>query len=141
MKHKAILRVISALLLLFASQIHAQAIATNTFDANKPAILELTATFKTLSVTGDLPLEALMLSPNPSLGGDVTVSFSVEKPSKLSFAVYDVLGKEVVSLPISYFDNGKERMIIPTSKLREGSYILRVSDGVLMKSLSFRVVK
>jgi hypothetical protein len=120
---------------------HAQAIATNTFDVNKPAILELIGTFKTLSVSGDLPLEALTLSPNPSSGGDVTLSFGLEKSSKLSFAVYDVLGKEVVSLPISYFETGKQNVMIPTSKLREGSYILRITDGVLMKSLSFRIVK
>ncbi|HEY6171125.1 MAG TPA: T9SS type A sorting domain-containing protein, partial [Candidatus Kapabacteria bacterium] len=120
---------------------HAQAIATNTFDANKPAVLELIGRFKTLSVFGDLPLEALLLSPNPSSGGDVALSFGLEKPSKLSFAVYDVLGKEVVSLPASYFEKGKQRLQMPTSKLGEGSYILRVSDGVLMKSLSFRVVK
>lgn len=120
---------------------HAQAIATNTFDANKPAILEIIGTFKTLSVSGDLPLEALTLSPNPTSGGDVMVRFGLENPSKLSFEVYDVLGKEVVSLPVSYFEKGKQHMVLPTAKLREGSYILRVSDGQLSKSLSFRVVK
>jgi hypothetical protein len=82
-----------------------------------------------------------MLSPNPSSGGDIMLTFGFKKSSKLSFVVYDVLGKEVVSLPMSYFERGNQRVMIPIANLREGSYILRVSDGVLMKSLSFRVVK
>jgi len=92
-------------------------------------------------VIEELQLGELRIHPNPTLGEDITASFGLAEPRELRFAVYDMLGREVLSITPSYFAKGKQSVMLPVSKLGEGGYILRVSDGVLTKSISFRVVK
>jgi hypothetical protein len=92
-------------------------------------------------VIEDLLLEELRIHPNPTLGEDITASFGLTEPKELRFAVYDMLGREVVSIPSSYFAKGKQSVRLPVSKLGEGGYILRVSDSVLTRSSSFKVIK
>lgn len=92
-------------------------------------------------VVEELQVEELRVHPNPTLGEDITASFGLNEQKELRFTVYDMLGREVLSVPPSYFAKGKQRVTLPVAKLGEGGYILRVSDGVLTKSISFRVVK
>jgi hypothetical protein len=93
------------------------------------------------AVKNELQLEELRIHPNPTFGEDITACFGLREPKELGFAVYDMLGREVLSVPASYFAKGKQRVMLPVLKLAEGGYILRVSDGVLTKSISFRMVK
>ena len=119
----------------------AYAIATNTYDANDRDTLLLLAGFHVLKVQQELQLEELSIYPNPTLGEDVTASFGLTEPKELGFMVYDMLGREVLSVPASYFAKGKQSVTLSVSKLNEGGYILRVSDKMLTKSIGFRVVK
>jgi len=119
----------------------ARVVATNTFNPAEPDILELIAGFDVLKVQQELQLEELRIYPNPTLGEDITASFGLAEAKELSFGVYDMLGREVLSVPSSYFAKGKQSVTLPVSKLSEGGYILRASDGVLTRSINFRVVK
>jgi hypothetical protein len=119
----------------------AQAIATNTFDKNDLTILQLIAGFDVLNVQQELQLEELTIHPNPTLGEDITVSFGLTEPKQLRFAVYDILGREVIALPSQYYSSGWCSTTIGTSKLGDGAYVLRVHDGVAIKSIRFSVVK
>ncbi|HEY6172308.1 MAG TPA: T9SS type A sorting domain-containing protein, partial [Candidatus Kapabacteria bacterium] len=92
-------------------------------------------------VPQELQLEEFRIHPNPTLGEDIKASFGLIEPKELRFTVYDMLGREVLSVPSSYFAKGKQSVTLPVSKLGEGGYILRVCDGVLTRSVSFRVVK
>lgn len=92
-------------------------------------------------VVEELQLEELRIHPNPTLGEDITASFGLTEPKELHFAIYDMLGREVLSVPSSHFAKGKQSVLLPVSKLDEGGYILRVSDGVFSRSMSFRVLK
>ncbi len=117
----------------------AQVIATNTFDISEADTLHLVAGYDILKVGHELPLEELRIHPNPTLGEDITASFGLTEPKELRFVVFDMLGREVLSMPSSHFGKGKQSIMLPVSKLSEGGYILRVSDGALTKSISFRV--
>jgi hypothetical protein len=86
-------------------------------------------------------LEEFSLHPNPVYGQDATLSFTLNEPKQLSIAIYDILGREVITLPSQYYSSGSYSNSISTVKLNDGSYILRVSDGVHTRSISFRVVK
>jgi hypothetical protein len=119
----------------------ARLVATNTFDVKDSVIVLIRAGYDLLKVAGDLPLEAFTIIPNPSSGGNMVVNFGLEKQAELSFVIFDMLGREVISIPAAYFTKGKQSLSLPVSKLGEGGYILRVSDGVLTRSISFRVVK
>jgi hypothetical protein len=120
---------------------HAQLIATNTYYPAEPDTLKLAAGFGPLKVQQELRLEELRIHPNPTLGEDITVSFGLIEEKQLRFIIYDILGREVLSVPSSYFAKGKQSVTLPVSKLGEGGYILRVSDGILTKGMSFRVAK
>jgi hypothetical protein len=82
-----------------------------------------------------------LITPNPVTGTLLSVSFSLLEEKTLSFAVYDVLGREILSVPPSHYIKGMQRVTLAASLLTEGGYILRVSNRVSSKSISFRVHK
>lgn len=102
---------------------------------------ELLGTFNPLNVKRDLALHDLVINPNPMYGQDATLSFTLAEEKQLSISIYDILGREVRSIPTEYYSSGSFSNTIHTSKLADGSYILRVSDGSSTKSISFRVVR
>ena len=71
----------------------------------------------------------------------MNVSFALLQEKKLSFVVYDVLGREVAVLDQKVYSAGKNSLAIPIGDVAAGMYILRVSDGASTKSISFRVVR
>lgn len=89
----------------------------------------------------ELPIADLLITPNPLTGDVVNVSFSSREEKKLSFAVYDMLGREVAVLGERVYSAGKNSLPIAIGDVSAGGYILRVSDGSSTKSISFRVVK
>lgn len=103
--------------------------------------LPLVAGFGLNGVKHQLALEDLSFSPNPVYGQDATLYFRLAEPKQLSISIYDMLGREVISLPSQYYSSGSYSNAIGTSKLGDGSYILRVSDGSFTKSIGFRVVR
>jgi hypothetical protein len=109
--------------------------------ADSNVSMELIGTFNPLHVTRELALEDFSFSPNPVYGQDATLSFTLAEPKQLAMSIYDMLGREVMSIPSQYYSGGSYSNAIGTSKLVDGSYILRVSDGALTRSISFRVVR
>lgn len=109
--------------------------------ADSNVTMELIGTFNPLHVKHELAIENISFSPNPVYGQDATLSFALPEPKQLSISIYDILGREVISIPSQYYSSGSFSNIIATSKLGDGSYILRVSDGSSTKSIGFRVVK
>jgi len=95
----------------------------------------------TQSSVRELRIADFLITPNPLTGDVVNLSFTSLKEEKFSFAVYDVLGREVAVLGEKVYSAGKNSLPIAIGNVASGIYILRVSDGVLTKSLSFRVVK
>lgn len=109
--------------------------------ADSNVTMELIGTFNPLHVKHEFALDNISFSPNPVYGQDATLSFTLAEPKQLAISIYDILGREVISIPSQYYPGGSYSNVIGTSKLSDGSYILLVSDGVLTKSISFRVVK
>jgi hypothetical protein len=103
--------------------------------------MELVGTFNPLHVRSELLLDDFSFSPNPVYGQDATLSFTLAEPKQLIISIYDMLGREVMAIPSRYFSIGPQNYSIATSKLGDGSYIVRVTDGVLTRSISFRVVR
>ena len=89
----------------------------------------------------ELPIADFLITPNPLTGDVVNVSFALLQEKKLSFVVYDVLGREVAVLDQKVYSAGKNSLAIPIGDVAAGMYILRVSDGASTKSISFRVVR
>jgi hypothetical protein len=109
--------------------------------ADSNVSMELIGTFNPLHVTRELALEDFSFSPNPVFGQDAILSFTLAEPKQLAISIYDMLGREVTSIPLQYYSSGSYSNAIGTSKLVDGSYILRVDDGVATKSIRFSVVK
>lgn len=119
---------------------HAEIVATVSNDGDLRE-MKIIAGFNVLKVNEELRLEELRIHPNPTLGEDITASFGLIEPKELRFMIYDMLGREVLSVPPSHFAKGEQTVTLPVSKLAEGGYILHVSDGTLTRNISFRVVK
>jgi hypothetical protein len=83
----------------------------------------------------------MLITPNPLTGDIVNVSFSSKSDEKLIFAVYDMLGREVASVKENIYPRGENSIPIQIGNVPNGVYILRITDGALVKSMSFRVVK
>lgn len=89
----------------------------------------------------ELPVADFLITPNPLIGDVVSVSFTSLTEKKLSFAVYDMLGRQVAVLREKVYSGGKNTLSVAIGDVAAGMYILRVSDGVSTKSISFRVMK
>jgi hypothetical protein len=111
--------------------------SSNPSDTNT---LRLIGHVNSLSVGQELE-KAVCFYPNPVMGSSSRLMLSIKTAATYSFAIIDVLGNEIFTIPSTFCDVGEQIIDIPTSKLPEGAYILRVSDGVLTKSINFRVVK
>jgi hypothetical protein len=85
--------------------------------------------------------QELRISPNPSVGSDVRAYFELSAPAFLSFNIYDIFGREVVSIPATYYRKGTQSVTLPVTKLAESAYILRVTDGSEAKSISFHILR
>ncbi|HEY6170700.1 MAG TPA: T9SS type A sorting domain-containing protein [Candidatus Kapabacteria bacterium] len=111
------------------------------FGSDSIDVIYFRGILQTQSVKYDLPLEDILLTPNPLTGDIVNVLFTSLEEKKLSFAVYDMLGREVAVMREKVYFAGKNSLPIAIGDVAAGVYILRVSDGVLTKSISFRVVR
>jgi hypothetical protein len=89
----------------------------------------------------ELPIADFLITPNPLNGDVVSVSFTSLDQKKLSFAIYDMLGREVAVVREKVYFGGKNTLTVPIGDVAAGVYILRVTDGILTRSISFRVVR
>lgn len=104
-------------------------------------IIYFTGIVQTQGLRNVQMLEGISISPNPLTVNIVNVSFALREEKKLSFAVYDMLGREVTVLREKIYSAGKNSLPIAIGDVAAGVYILRVSDDASTKCISIRVVK
>ncbi len=66
--------------------------------------------------------------PNP-FNPSTTIVFTVAERSELSFRVYDVLGRLVLTLAEGSYETGQHRILYSAENLSSGMYFLRVQTG------------
>ncbi len=68
--------------------------------------------------------------PNPSSDKQITVEFDIQKKEKVSFEIYDVAGKVIVSIPEKNYETGKlfKEIKLPQNT-KNGTYFLLVKIG------------
>lgn len=76
--------------------------------------------------------------PNP-VREQASVSFEMEADGNVSYQVYDLMGRMVMSQNMGRFAQGKQQININTSELSAGSYILRLSQGASSATVKFLV--
>jgi PKD repeat protein len=125
--------------------------ATHTYTSNGNYTVTLIATHiygvdsvsKTINVIATSVSEEVsafnnfVMYPNPTRE-NVTIDFNLIKSETVSVSIMDLSGKEIISLPASRMNVGKQSMELSTSELSEGMYIVRV-NGV-ESSISSRLV-
>lgn len=70
----------------------------------------------------------VILYPNPT-GSDATVSIKLDKAERVIINVFDLQGQEVITAIDNTFDQGEQKVFIPTSELSNGVYIVQVTSG------------
>jgi hypothetical protein len=78
--------------------------------------------------------------PNPFNPG-TNINFSLEKPSKVSLAVYNILGQKVATLVNKYMQAGSYNYQFSAEKLASGVYIYRIETGSFTASKKMIVLK
>ena len=82
----------------------------------------------TASETSELPTEFALLGnyPNP-FNPSTRISFDLPESARVSVAVFDLLGRNVLTLPAKDFEAGASRSIdLNASSLSSGNYFYRV---------------
>ena len=77
------------------------------------------------------------LYPNPA-SQQVSVAFSLQQTSSVQLSVYDAVGHLVYSVPAQNMSAGTQQLTIPTGKLAEGMYNVKIqtANGTVTQRLS-----
>jgi len=78
--------------------------------------------------------------PNP-FNPSTTIRFSLNKPSFVSLAVFDVLGNRVKQLIESNVSNGQHQIQFDASQLSSGMYFYRLQSGDFMETKKMLLIK
>lgn len=76
--------------------------------------------------------------PNPAREQAV-VSFEMKSDANVSYQVYDMMGRLVMSQGLGRLSEGKQQINLNTSELSAGSYILRLNQGTSNATVKFLV--
>lgn len=97
-----------------------------------------TSTTSTSVAEPDVLSSNVTVYPNP-VAGDATVSFSMEKQSRATITVLDLLGHQVKVIGSSILSEGEHEFKFSLKGLEEGSYYLRIQtpNGVVTKKLVY----
>jgi hypothetical protein len=77
--------------------------------------------------------------PNPMRSAG-NVSFSLPEQSLVVMAVFDVLGRRVLSAPSEWYEAGDHRSTLDVSQLPAGVYVLCLDSGAYRRSETFAVL-
>ena len=128
------------------NQINTIAMAANKLDAATPNTLIKADAQKgnwfangtrVLTSTGDLDKAAVRITPNP-FNDNVTIEVTADKTDAGQVQIFDLLGKNILSKPLS-ISTGKNAVSIETSSIQAGAYLVKITMG--NKSLSSKIVK
>ena len=81
---------------------------------------------------------AVSMYPNP-VRGLATISFELENSANVSYQVYDITGRMVMTQNLGRLTEGSHQVSVNTENLSTGSYILRLSQGVSNGAVKFMV--
>lgn len=76
--------------------------------------------------------------PNPA-SSDAKITFNVNGDANVSYVVYDITGRVVMSKSLGNFAEGTHEAQINVSNLGSGSYILRLNEGANSSCVKFMV--
>ena len=128
------------------NQINTIAMAANKLDAATPnALIKADAQkgnwfangLRVLTSTGDLDKAAVKITPNP-FNDNVTIEVTAEKTEAGKVEMFDLLGKNILSKPLS-ISTGKNAVSIETNSLQAGAYLVKITIG--NKRLTSKIVK
>jgi len=106
--------------------------------------MKVIGTWTKSAVKPSAALSAFSLRPNPTSGGQVILSFSMPTSEKVSFSIFDVLGREIyhdaaLSNQILNAGNHEENVTLP--KIEAGIYYARLSVGNEVLTQKLEIVK
>ena len=81
---------------------------------------------------------AVSMYPNP-ISGQATLSFNLNESCNVSYQIFDMTGRMVMSQGLGRFAEGEHQVNINAESLSSGSYILRLNQGVSNSSVKFLV--
>ena len=81
---------------------------------------------------------AVSMYPNP-ISGQATLSFNLNESCNVSYQIFDMTGRMVMSQGLGRFAEGEHQVSINAESLSSGSYILRLNQGVSNASVKFLV--
>lgn len=93
-----------------------------------------------------LPLQELAkfriigVYPNP-IKAESGIEFEIPYAANLSVAIFDITGKMLGEIAAGYFEQGIHTLNYDFSMLPGGSYIIRITDGINISSLTVAITK
>jgi len=87
-----------------------------------------------------IALSKLDITPNP-VYSTTTISFTLLQPEKVCLNLYDMSGRLINKLSERRFNGGTHQLILNTTKLNNGIYLLRLQSQSGVKSKKIIVVK
>ena len=81
---------------------------------------------------------AVSMYPNP-ISGQATLSFNLNESCNVSYQIFDMTGRMVMSQGLGRFAEGEHQVSINAESLSSGSYILHLNQGVSNASVKFLV--
>ena len=86
-------------------------------------------------------VEEISIYPNPANSYGY-LSLNTIKSIKLSYGIYDMLGKELFRSEIMHMDKGQQRIVMPVNELNNGMYFVKiVINEKTSKTIRFIVSK
>jgi len=82
---------------------------------------------------------SMNIYPNPSRGSS-TLVLSLVNDKKLNMEVQDLLGHKILEIFKGNLSKGEHTLVVNTSELPNGSYLLTCTDGVSAKKIKFSVL-
>jgi len=77
--------------------------------------------------------DACSLFPNPTTQS-TSLDFTLNSPARVGIDVFDVVGNKVKQVLYENLQTGKHHIIIDVHELKDGLYLLRLSEGDITKS-------
>jgi hypothetical protein len=109
--------------------------ATGIQNAIDSALVDATGITNPVNTTS-----AISLFPNPGINSSV-LTITASSPSKATVEVYNTLGEKVLSVFDGTLQQGENRLNINTEGLAAGSYIVRITEGEMMREERLTVAK
>jgi hypothetical protein len=83
----------------------------------------------------------MSLYPNPTSGLFYVEVQSAEPQNKVTVDVFDILGRVVLSSTEAHFQSGETDLLMDGARLPSGLYLVRVSQGTLVKHHSLIITR